>query len=94
MNESLFELIQTDAKYLSLDFSAQEVAQLAMDHDLSDDNIQAVSVIFSYLKDKKTETIVNTQLRLSRLPLKEPKTFDNFDFSLIHGKQTDALKGL
>ena len=94
MNESLFDQIQNDAKYLNLDFSAQEVAQLAMENDLSDENIQAVSVIFSYLKEKKTETIVNTQLRLSRLPLKEPKTFDNFDFSLIHGKQTDALKGL
>ena len=94
MNESLFDQIQNDAKYLNLDFSAQEVAQLAMENDLSDENIQAVSVIFSYLKEKKTETIVNTQLRLSRLPLKEPKTFENFDFSLIHGKQTDALKGL
>jgi DNA replication protein DnaC len=94
MDDSMFEQIQADAKYLNLDFCAQEAAQLAMDHEMSDESVQAVSEVFSYLKEKKTEAIVNTQLRLSRLPLKEPKSFENFDFSLIHGKQVDALKTL
>ena len=29
---------------------------------------------------------------MSRIPSREPKTFDNFDFSRIHGKNVDALK--
>lgn len=94
MDDSLFDQIQADAKYLNLDMTAQEVANLVMNQDITDEGIRAVSSVFSYLKDKKTETIVSTQLRLSRLPLKEPKTFENFDFSQIHGKQTDALKTL
>lgn len=94
MNDSLFDQIQMDAKYLNIDLCSQEAAQLAMENKMSDESVVAISQVFSYLKAKKAETIVNTQLRLSRLPLKEPKSFDNFDFSLIHGKQTDALKTL
>jgi DNA replication protein DnaC len=31
---------------------------------------------------------------MSRLPRKEPKTFDNFDFSRIHGKDVEVLKNI
>lgn len=41
-----------------------------------------------------SEWFIATLLRLSRLPLKEPKTFENFDFSQLSGKQSDALKTL
>lgn len=94
MDDSLFEQIQADAKYLNLDFCAQEAAQLTLEREMSDESVRAVYEVFSYLKEKKKETIVSTQLRLSRLPLKEPKSFENFDFSLIHGKQVEALKML
>ena len=33
-------------------------------------------------------------LRTSRLPLKSPKTFENFDFGAINGKHVDRLKAL
>ena len=94
MNNSFFEQIQESAKYLSLDLCAQEMAQFAMEQQLTDESIQAISETFAYLKQKKSESIVSTLLRLSRLPLKEPKTFEGFDFSQLHGKQVDALKNL
>lgn len=94
MNESLFEQIQDSAKYLNLDFCAQEMAQLAFSKALQDEQLQAIAEMFDYLKSKKSERIVSTLLRMSRLPLKEPKTFENFDFSQLHGKQTDALRNL
>ena len=94
MDNSLFDAIGTDAKYLKLDICPQEVAQIALDNNMSEETVQGITAVFSYLRDKKTDTIINTQLRLSRLPLKEPKTFDNFDFSQIHGKQLEALKSL
>ena len=94
MDNSLFEAIGADARYLKLDICSQEVAQIALDNHMSEETVQGITTVFSYLRDKKTDTIINTQLRLSRLPLKEPKTFDNFDFSQIHGKQLEALKSL
>ena len=81
MDESLFSKIHEAADYLKLDIELQEVAKLAVDNSLSEEEIKAVLVFVDYLKEKKRETIINTQLRLSRLPLKEPKTFDSFDFS-------------
>ncbi len=73
MNNSFFEQIHESAKYLGLDLCAHEMAQLAMEQQLTDESIQAISETFAYLKQKKTESIVSTLLRLSRLPLKEPK---------------------
>ncbi len=94
MNESLYQQIQDDAKYLGIDLPAQEMAQFAVESNLSEDNIETVSEVFGYLKEKKRENIVATLLKMSRLPLKEPKTFENFDFSQLHGKDTDKLKAL
>lgn len=42
----------------------------------------------------KNQSVVETLLRLSRLPQKNPKSFDNFDFSRIHGKSVEHLKNL
>lgn len=94
MNESLFEQIQADAKYLKIDLRDQEMAQLSEDKNMNPESIQAVADTFRYLKDKKNVANVSTLLRLSRLPLKEPKTFENFDFSQIHGQHADSLKNL
>lgn len=94
MNESLFAQIQDDAKYLNLDLCSQEMAQVAINNSMSQESIQAVADTLQYLHNKKSESIVATLLRLSRLPLKEPKTFENFDFSQLHGKQIEALKSL
>lgn len=94
MNDSVFEQIQRAAGYLNLDLDAQEMAQFAVDRGFSEENIHAVAEMLAHLQQKKKESIVSTLLRLSRLPLKEPKTFESFDFGQLHGRQTDALKNL
>ena len=94
MNKSFFEQIQDATDYLNLDLNVQKKAQLAVDHEYSEENIRVVAGMFTYLQQKKKENIVSTLLRLSRLLLKEPKTFENFDFDQLHGKQTDALRNL
>ena len=94
MNESLFEQIQCAAGYLNLDLNAQEMARFAVDRGFSEENIRAVAEMLAHLQQKKKESIVSTLLRLSRLPLKEPKTFENFDLGQLHGRQTDALRTL
>ena len=87
MNESIFRQIGIAANYLDVDFDEQEMAQFAADQDLSDNQLQAVLQVFSHLKEKKEERIVSTLLNSSRLPLSNPKSFENFDFALFHGKQ-------
>lgn len=94
MDGSLFEHIQDTARYLNLDLCASEMADFSVENELDEDSIRAVKEVLDYLSGKKSESIVTTLLRLSRLPLKEPKTFDGFDFSQLHGKQTEALKNL
>ena len=50
--------------------------------------------LFEYLRDKKEQTTIQTILRMSRLPQKVPKTFDNFDFSVLRGKGLADLEKL
>lgn len=56
--------------------------------------IQAVGLVFDYLRQKKVETTIQTLLKMSRLPLKDPKTFENFDFSVIKGRDAARLRSL
>lgn len=94
MNESAFERIQSCAAYLNIDVYTQELALFAENKKFSETDLKAIIDTFEYLKVRKQESIVATLLRMSRLPLKEPKTFEDFDFSLVKGKNVDALRGL
>ena len=90
MSETIFNQIEQCAQTLNVELNAQEMAHYASSVGLLDSDLSAILDLFCYLKEKKVDTIVNTLLRTSRLPLKEPK----FDFSLIHGKDVDKLQAL
>lgn len=94
MSESVYDQIQESAEFLRLELTAQEMATLSVNQNLGEDGLRAVAAVLSYLQDKKKEQIISTLLRMSRLPLREPKTFANFDFGMLHGKQADTLKDL
>lgn len=94
MNNSVFETIQADAKVLNIDLYAAELAGYTEEEGFSPETLEAIEKVFSHLRRKKEESIVTTLLRMSRLPLKEPKTFEGFDFNHVHGKNIDALKNL
>ena len=94
MNDSVFTEIQEAAEYLRLEFTAEEMASFSMTQELGETGINAVASFLAHLRDKKKAQIVSTLLRMSRLPLREPKTFSNFDFERLHGKQADSLKEL
>lgn len=91
---NIYEKIEACAGNLKLDFSARELAAIASNHHYTEDQLQAVSEVFDYLSNKKHETVIDTLLRLSRLPTKEPKTFEDYDFSRLHGDDIQALKSL
>ena len=94
MNETVFEKIEAAASVLKLDFSSEEFANFVEEQALSEGAIDAVQAVFSYLSEKKQQTTIQTLLKMSRLPTKAPKTFENFDFSLLKGKDVERLKAL
>ena len=94
MSESVYDQIQESAEFLRLELTAQEMAALSVSQSVSEEGLRAVAAVLGHLRDKKQEQIISTLLRMSRLPLREPKTFANFDFGMLHGKQSDTLKDL
>ena len=94
MNETVFEQVESFASILKLDLSAEEFAQFAEDQELSEPGMEAVRAVFAYLSRKKQQTTIQTLLKMSRLPTKVPKTFENFDFSLLKGKDVERLRVL
>ena len=92
--DSSYKKIAEAAKFLKLDFSAEDMATFARENEVKTDGLRNIEELFTYLKDAKQKNIVRTLLKLSRLPLKNPKTFDNFDFGRFHGKQADELESL
>lgn len=94
MNEMIFKQIQDASKYVNMELTPEEFGNLAMEHSFDEMQLQAIAHTFEYLKQRKQENIISTLLRMSRLPQKQPKTFDNFDFSKIGGKNVEAVKCL
>ena len=94
MSESLFESVEKSCQVLRLDFSSAELAAVAQEQELTAEQLQAVAAILDHLRQKKVNTTIQTLLKMSRLPLKDPKTFENFDFSIIRGRDVKRLQGL
>jgi DNA replication protein DnaC len=94
MTESVFERVERCSEILKLDFSSAELAHLVEEHGFSADAADAIAMVFEHLSAKKTQMTIQTILKMSRLPLKDPKTFETFDFSVIKGKDVERLKAL
>ena len=94
MNETVFEQIARSAADLKIDLSAAEMASLVQKENMCEQSIQDINAVFSYLEKKHNDAVVDQCIKMSRLPRKEPKTFENFDFSRIHGKDIEALKNI
>ena len=94
MNSLPFDAFESTAKILNLDLDVVELSHLAEERGFSSDQMKAVDEVFEYLREKKIRNTIDMYLRTSRLPRTEPKTFDNFDFSVIRGKHIDRLQSL
>ena len=94
MTEAPYSTIDRCIETLNLDFSSEEFARLAAETAMTPESIAAVNAIFEYLREKKEQSSIQILLRTSRLPQKHVKTFDNFDFSVLKGKDLDRLKSI
>ena len=79
---------------LKLDFTEAELAEMAESNAYSPDVMDAVACIFEHLRIKKEQSTIQILLKTSRLPQKNVKTFGNFDFSILKGKELDKLRAL
>ena len=59
--------MQTAISVLKLDFTTEEFATFADEQELSEEAIEAVQAVFSYISQKKRQTTVQTLLKLSWL---------------------------
>ena len=94
MAASAFELVEASSIVLKVDLTAMDFASFVETQKFSPDQVKAIVEVFQYLKEKKHKTIIDTLLRLSRLPVKAPKTFENYEFDRIHGKDSDNVRNL
>ena len=94
MAKSAYELASEAAAALGIAVSADELATLASDRDMGDAEMAAIAATFDYLAEKRRLASIETLLRLSRLPRREPKTFEGFDFGRIQGRDAAALAKL
>ena len=94
MIDPVYKAVEESCITLRVDFTGSELAKLATENGMSMESIQAVADVFAYLKVKKEEATIQMLLRTSRLPLKDIKTFQNFDFDVLKSKDIDKLKNL
>ena len=91
---ALFGRISEHASSLGTGISPSELAELAVRGDMGADELEAIDAVFAYLDGKRHDQVIQTLLKLSRLPQKAPKTFEGFDFDRIGGKDAAALRKL
>lgn len=90
----LYQRISDHAFGFKVALSVEELATLAVQHDFGERELATLATVFEYLSDRQREQAIATLLKLSRLPQKAPKTFENFDFGRIQGRDAEALRKL
>ena len=94
MNETLIEQIQADASALDIKITAQEIAVYLSEKKVPPEHLEAVKEFTAYLRQNQRDKAINALLQHSRIPQKEPSTFENFDFSRVTGENADQIRNL
>lgn len=94
MKNTKLNLIMECFDSMKIKMSEEELSAFVLDNELSNKDIDAIMRLFSFLEKRNDEASVQMMLRLSKLPLKSPRTFANFDFTHVHGKNVSQLEGL
>jgi DNA replication protein DnaC len=90
----LYASISAHATEIGIVLPPEELAQLAVSKSFGEGELAAVDAVFEHLERSHRSKVVETLLRLSRLPQKAPKTFEGFDFDRIRGRDAAALREL
>ena len=94
MTDNIFEQITVSAEILGISLYTAGLPNYVYEQNMSEENLSVLARTLEHLATLKNQSVVETLLKLSRLPLKSPKSFANFDFERIHGKSVEHLKNL
>ena len=93
-NVAIYSRVSERAADFNVGIAPEEIAELAVRCDMGTSELRALEAMFTYLADKHHDQVIETLLKLSRLPQKAPKTFGGFDFDRIRGRDAQALRKL
>ena len=94
MNETLIEQIQTDVSALDIKITAQEIALYLSEKKVPPEHLEAMKEFIAYLRQNQRDKAINALLQHSRIPQKEPSTFENFDFNRVTGENAVQIRNL
>lgn len=94
MNETLIEQIHADASALDIKITTQEIALYLSENKVPPEHLEALKEFMVYLRQNQRDKAISTLLQHSRIPQKEPSTFENFDFSRVTGEHAAQIKSL
>ena len=94
MNETMIDQLQADASALDIKITVQEIALYLSEKKVPPEHLGAINAFMAYLRQNQRDKAINALLSHSRIPQKEPSTFDNFDFSRVTGENADQIKNL
>lgn len=94
MKETLIEQIQADASALDIKITTQEIALYLSENKVPPEHLEALKEFMIYLRQNQRDKAISALLQHSRIPQKEPSTFENFDFSRVTGEHAAQIKSL
>ena len=94
MSESRFLSLANSLETLKISLQVEDFASFAVEHGFTENDISTIDMTFRFMAQRKEQLTVDTMLKLSRLPRKNPKTFENFRFEDVRGKDVDRLRAL
>ena len=94
MNETLIEQIPADASALNIKITTQEIALYLSENKVPPEHLEALKEFMIYLRQNQRDKAISALLQHSRIPQKEPSTFENFDFSRVTGEHAAQIKSL
>ena len=94
MSDTYFTELEKLCNGLGISLSAQEAAVYTTRLNINTEELEKMIGFFGILKKEQDARVVETCIRLSRLPKEHPKTFANFDYFNVHMKYINRLKNL
>lgn len=94
MNETQIEQIQSDASALGIKITAQEIALYLSEKKVTPEQLEAMQGFMSYFRQNQRDKAISALLSHSRIPQKEPSTFENFDFNRVTGENAAQIRNL
>lgn len=94
MNKTLIEQLLADASALDIKITTQEIALYLSEKKVPPEHLEAMKEFMAYLRRNQRDKAISALLSHSRIPQKEPSTFDNFDFSRVNGENAVQIRNL